>query len=86
MKAVIQLETGFCVFYLSENAHIDFLPTLEVSNNSTNVGDFKAPFLNAGNCEIISGMPEINFEYRTNQYRIVDGAWVVIPIAASKPT
>jgi hypothetical protein len=77
MKAVIQLDTNMCVFYLSENAEIDFFPHLKVSNNSTAVGNFEAPFLNVENTKIISNMPEIDFNYQKNNYKIEEGQWVV---------
>jgi hypothetical protein len=86
MKAVIQLDTGMCVFYLSEDAQVNFSPTMEVTNNSTVVGNFSAPFLNADNTQIISGMPEINFEYRVNQYRVDQGAWVATPLPVIETT
>ena len=78
MKAIIEKESGFCVFYISDDANITFNPQLVVTGNTTICGNFVAGFLTESSAEIISGLPD--FEpgviWRPGIFKVENGAWV----------
>lgn len=74
MKAVIEKKSGFCVFYLSDDASITFNPTLTVSGNTTNNGNFSATFLMETDVEIYNNLPEV--DWKPMAMKIENGAWV----------
>lgn len=73
MKAIIEKKSGFCVFYISEDASVIFTPHLTVSGNSTNNGNFTASFLTEADVEIHSNLPEI--EWKPMAMKVENGAW-----------
>lgn len=75
MKAVIENKTGFCVFYLSDEARISFVPYLAVTENTSVQGPtINAVFLTESDVEIITGLPET--EWKPMQLKVENGAWV----------
>ena len=75
MKAIIETKTGFCVFYLSDGANIEFVPHLVITGNTSVQGPtINAVFLTESDVEIITGLPET--EWKPMRLKVENGAWV----------
>ena len=74
MKAITYNETGYVVFYLSDDATCFFNPYLKIRNSKNIEEELDVPFMNENNCTVHENVPTV--DWKPNQMKVVNGQWV----------